>query len=275
MSPSATLVAAQIGGIDSFVGISTYDEEMLPEAQKNLPVVGDYEKVKGELLTKLKPTSVIVFSAIDKLPMKLREMAEGKAFELASLPFDTLDDLWKSTAEVGRLTGREEAAREKIAECKKAIAAIQKKVSAAKEKPRVMFVLQTAGRVAAEGSDIFFDDMITLAGGINATAEVGRRWVDLNKEACVKLRPDVVIISAPGEAPQRVNDERVERWKNMDVPAAKTGRIHVWTKLNGQMLSLEFAQQVRDMAEVLHPNLMKPTPFDDVPEETPAGRGAP
>lgn len=275
MSPSATLVAQQIGGIDSFVGVSTYDALSLPAELKDLPIVGDYEKVNIELLTRLKPTSVVVFSSPEKLPAPLRQQAEQKTFELVSLPFDTFDDLWKNAADLGRLTGRDDAAKEKIAEAKGKIAAVEKKISGVKEKPRVLFVVSTTGRIAAEGSDIFFDDIIKIAGGINAAAEVGRRWVEINKETCIRLKPDVVIISAPGEPPAQVGDERIEKWKNMDIPAAKSGRIHLWTDPDGQMLSLNAAAMVQKMAEALHPALTKPTPFDELPTQPATGRGEP
>jgi ABC-type Fe3+-hydroxamate transport system substrate-binding protein len=265
MSPSATLVARQIGGIDSFVGVSTFDAMSLPDDMKDLPIVGDYEKVNIELLTRLKPTSVIVFSSPEKLPAPVRQMADKKTFELASLPFDTLDDLWKNTTALGRLTGREIDADNEIAKAQLKIAQVEKKVSGVKEKPRVLFVVSTTGRIAVEGSDIFFDDVITKAGGVNAGAEVGKRWVELNKEACIRLKPDVVIVSAPGEPAAQANDERIEKWKNLDIPAAKTGRIYLWTDPDGQMLSLKVADMVQTMAETLHPNLMKPTPFDDLP----------
>jgi iron complex transport system substrate-binding protein len=272
MSPSATLVARQIGGIDAFVGVSTFDAMSLPEEMKELPIVGDYEKVNLELLLRLKPTSVVVFSALEKLPAGLRTQAEKKSFELKSLPFNTLEDLWKGTEELGRLTGREEAAKEKIAEAKNKIAAVEKKVAAAKEKPRVLFVVSTTGRIAVEGYDVFFDDVIKLGGGINAGAEIGKQWVELDKEACIRLKPDVVIISAPGEPPMQGEDSRVDLWKNLNIPAAKTGRIYLWTKSDGQMLSLRIGEMVQTMAETLHPDLAKSTPFDfeKIPASAPA-----
>ena len=58
--PAATLNLVLIGAADELVGVSKYDVSYLPAAQKNLPVVGDYETMNYEELVKLKPTVLVI-----------------------------------------------------------------------------------------------------------------------------------------------------------------------------------------------------------------------
>ncbi len=52
------------------------------------------------------------------------------------------------------------------------------------------------------------DQMVTLAGGENVGAKVGKFFPVIRNETLVKLAPDVLLISAPDQPAQQENDPR-------------------------------------------------------------------
>ena len=205
MVPAATLNLVLMGAADHLVGVTKYDRLYLPDNEKDLPVVGDYEMLDYEQLVKLKPTVLVIQKAEARIEPRLRETAAAQHFELVNVQLETIDDIWATARQLGRAAGKGQAAERAIL-----LAQAQLKEVAAtyagKPRPRVLYVM-TAGMVA--GDKTIFGEMIELAGGKNVGAEVGRSYPEIGKEGVVKLSPDVLLIGAPDEPAQQPNDPRL------------------------------------------------------------------
>ena len=259
--PAATMIIVQLGAIDTLVGVSKYDLPLLPPDKQSLPAVGDYESMNKELLLRLNPTAVLVYASPEKLDRSLTDLAAERHIALLNLKFDRLADLWESAAVLGKLVGRQSEAEIKIAAARAAITLVQEK-AAPLDKPRVLYTVSMTNGIMIAGGGTFIDELIASAGGINVGAEVGKNYPEINREFCLRLKPDVVFLGVPGEPPQQTDDPRVERWLNMAIPAAKTRRVHVLSDPNSQLATLTIGQTVRDMAQLLHPDAFKQDPFD-------------
>lgn len=113
---------------------------------------------------------------------------------VATLDPHTLDDVLASITEVGRLTGREEAAAALVASLRARLAAVTERVSG-RERPRVL-VLEWTDPPFTPGH--WIPEMVTLAGGEPTLGTAGARsgrttWEDARASA-----PDVVVVAPCG-----------------------------------------------------------------------------
>ncbi len=104
------------------------------------------------------------------------------------------------------------------------------------------------------GAATFMDQMVTLAGGDNLGAGVGKLFPVISNETLVKLSPDVLLVSAPDEPEQVENDPRVEPWLRFQVPAVWNDRVFLVTDGGSLMASVELPKQVRMLAKLIHKN---------------------
>jgi iron complex transport system substrate-binding protein len=253
--PAATSIIMQLGAAKSLVGVTKYDKLMLPAELGDLPVIGDYLDLNYELLYQAHPTAVIVFMSSERVPPRLRELAQTEGFEIHNLKLDTIADLYTTTEALGRMAGCPDTASARIAATRGELAEIQAQYASRTPTPRVAYVI---GRnpLMLVGRGVFLDELITLAGGHNVGAELGQGWPVTNRERLLQLQPDVLLIGTPGEPPAQAEDPRLAPWLRDSTPAARNQRIYLHTDPNGQLLTLDIAQQARELARNIH----APTP---------------
>jgi len=270
MVPAATLNLVLINAADTLVGVTKYDALFLPDAQKNIPIVGDYETMNLESLVNLHPTAVIVQFADARLPERLRDLAASDHFEILNLKLDTIEDLWPVTRELGRISNHQKDADDAIASAQHDLDQIAGEY---KSRPRVKVVyLVDHNPLSAAGAKTFMDQMLTVAGGENLAAKVGDFYPVISKETLAKLAPDVLLISAPDEPAQQQNDPRLDPYMSLPVPAVKQKRVYLVTDGDSLIASVQIAKQVRGLADLLHQN--EPLRLDFSPATKPAGGGA-
>lgn len=267
MVPAATFNLVLIGGADRLVGVTKYDATFLPDEEKSLPIVGDYETMNLERLVDLHPTAVVVQMSAARLPEGLRSVAASHHIEIVNLKLDNVADMWAAVQELGRISGREKQADEMIDAGKKDLAAIGEEM---KNKPRVK-VAYIVGKdpLYVAGGKTFLDEMVRLAGGDNVGAKVGDFYPVVGKEMLADLQPEVLLVSAPDEPEQVGGDPRVESYLKLPVPAAKDKRVWLVTDGNSLIASVDLAKHVRKLAELLHRDEMPRLDFGG----TPAGEG--
>jgi iron complex transport system substrate-binding protein len=252
--PAATLNLVLIGGVDSLVGVSPYDALYLPDDKKNLPAVGDYnlEKLNYEHLITLQPTALIVQTAEAHIPARLRQLAQSQHFEIINIKLDTTDDLWNTVRALGHAAQREDAADTAILKAQAQLKEIAKSHEG-KPRPRVVYVVGN-NPLTIVGGDNFMNEMLTLAGGDNAGAKVGKSFITISNETLVKLAPDVLLIGDPSAPDQQPDDPRLESWQRYDVPAVKNNRVFLVTDPDALTASVNLPKSVRSLSTLIHKN---------------------
>jgi len=248
--PAATLNLVLIGAADRLVGVSKYDQIFLPEDRQNLPIVGDYETMNYETLVSLHPTAIIVQAAEPRIPARLRDVAAQYHFDIVNIKLDTVDDIWKTVAVLGKISGRDDAAAKAVADAQEDM----KVMAAAMEnrpRPKVVYVLERSPMSIA-GGGTFMGQMVELAGGENVGTKVGGLYPTISNETLAKLAPDVLLVSAPEQAEQQENDDRLQPWMRLPIPAAWNHRIYLVTDGNAMVASLELPKQVQELAGMIH-----------------------
>jgi iron complex transport system substrate-binding protein len=193
-----------------------------------LPVVGGIfgmgKQMNPETVLNLKPDIALAW----KSPFIDQAKIEG-AFAKMGLPvvfikLDTLSDWPAALGFVGRLLGREEAARAEAEYIERALAKVGKVVEAVPEpkRPRVYYAEGPDG-LATDCHRSFHTEAIELAGGYNVYRctpkdHMGMERVSL--EQVLAFAPDIIVAQDPAFADAVTNDPR---WRN--VKAVKEGRV--------------------------------------------------
>ena len=118
------------------------------------------------------------------------------------LPSETIADVRAAYTRVGLEMGRGEEAGVALARFDRDLAAVVASV-AGRPTPRVLFVYTRApgaiAQVGAAGPGSFIDELIGVAGGVNALAAADAAYVNLDIERLLRAKADVIIDNLPSE----------------------------------------------------------------------------
>jgi len=253
--PSATMNLMLINALDRVVGVSTYDQLFLPQDKQQLPVVGDYESMNYEQLIALSPTALVIQQAPSRISPRLKEVAAAHGIELVNMKFDHVEDIWPSVRSLGRVSGHEKDAEEAIDKAQHELTEL-KVLYGGKDvvRPKVVYLASPQLMLIA-GKNTFIDEMITLAGGENAGAKAGNDFLEVGREAIVKLAPDVLIVDVSEQPPPQgdmADDPRLQAWMKLPIPAARNKRVYLLTDGNALMASVAIGRNVRMLAGLIH-----------------------
>ncbi len=170
-----------IGLGDKLVGVSAYDTD---PSVKNLPKVGDYQRIDWEQISLLKPTQLFLQGRRDRLPPGIDEHCRQLGITANILQIDRLSDIYAAIDQIGKATGqtqKSDQARELL----------QKKLSQVGG-PRVPAIILIEEGKSVAGRDNYLNDLLELAGGENVIQTNG--YVNIDAEMASTLRPEVILI---------------------------------------------------------------------------------
>jgi iron complex transport system substrate-binding protein len=223
---AATEIVFALGKGDEVVAVdlsSTY-----PEEATKLPQVGYIRQISPEGVLSLNPDLIVTTES-------LGPPAAKAAMKRVSIPVvwcpepESPEALYASLEEVGAALDREAQAAALIAQIQEQLTDVQLQTSQWPQAPRVVFFLQppTASRGGmVGGSGTRADELIKLAGGVNAASDV-TRFQPYSLEALIAAQPDVILLGSGlghGAGPKDV--EYLLNLKELSgVPAVKNGRV--------------------------------------------------
>lgn len=122
---------------------------------------------------------------------------------------------------------------------------------AAEGKPRekTLFVMGYE-RPNTGGGGTFIDEMISVAGGVNAPSEQGYSgWKTLNRENILAMNPDVIICQiSPGQ-----EDAAIAYWNTLaELPAVRSGKVFVVTDRRWTIPSLRSVEYIESLFGMIH-----------------------
>jgi ABC-type Fe3+-hydroxamate transport system substrate-binding protein len=215
--PSVTDIVVALGQRDRLRGRTDYDFD---PALRALPSVGGTIDPSVERMVALRPDLVVTW---DMTPPPAAQIT------LARLPIptvavgtETFSELWTTIDTIGTLLDCRTSADSLRRAILDTLAAVRQSASGGPH-PRVLYVVQLTPPMVA-GAATFLNDLIAVAGGVNAFADVAVAWPLVDMETIVGRNPDVIVwpIAAGG-------DERVSALQHLPgwalVPAVRAGRV--------------------------------------------------
>jgi len=189
LSPNITEIIFALGAGDRLAGVTTFCN-FPPEAAK-ITKVGGVLDPNYETMLSLAPDVVIVLRSQQQSAVELQELGLN-TFVVAN---DTLEDVFASITSIGELLGRQKEAASLRADMESRMSAIRIKV-AGLGKRRVAFVFEhsrgTLQDIYVAGKDNFINELLVMAGGNNVFADVGIGYPQVNLEAFIERRPEVI-----------------------------------------------------------------------------------
>jgi iron complex transport system substrate-binding protein len=244
LAPSTTEALFAIGAGPRLVGVSSFDD--YPPAAKKLPKMGTFSGPDLERIVAAKPDLVV---AAHGNPLDLiRRLRSRKIPVYVTNPL-SIDAVLENMLDLGRLTGRDAAARRLVQGLRERLRRVAERVA---RRPAVnALVVIWDEPLTVAGGKSFIQDILRRAGGVNAARSITETYPKLDPERLLLMNPAVVLYPVGGEA------ARLKRLKERagfrQTTAARTGRVH---SLNPDWLMRpgpRMVQGVEMVARLLHP----------------------
>ncbi|HEX8633568.1 MAG TPA: ABC transporter substrate-binding protein [Pyrinomonadaceae bacterium] len=251
LSPSTTEVLYGVGAFERVVAVSDYDK--FPPEVSRLPRIGGWSNTNLEQVATLKPDLIIMTSS--QAPL-IKDKLDALGVRTVTVPSYTVADALSGIEQIGAATGREEAARQLVADVRAKLDDVRART---RDLPRLR-VLCIVDRVpgtlrglytATRGS--FFAELIEIAGGESIAPPASNGFGQISKEAVVSLDPDIILdMLQSGEGKLAENTQEV--WRELsNVRAVREGRVY---RLNDESMlhpSQFVGDTARKFAELIHP----------------------
>ena len=228
--PSATGILLALGQAEQLVGRTDYDTA--PQVA-HLPSVGGGLGASVERIVTLDPDLVIHFRA-DSDPATPRQLEAAGIPHLAIRP-DRIEDVRRIVLMLGAVVHEETRADSLVEALDRGLADVTARVTSA-PRPRVVLIGGDPPTVAGPGT--FLHELVLIAGGENAFADVGELYAPVSLEEII--RRDVDLILAP---------------ESVLVPSALEGITLRRIPLDVLTPGLEVVESARVLATLLHPEI--------------------
>ncbi|MBT0732238.1 cobalamin-binding protein [Methanoculleus bourgensis] len=265
LAPSNTEILYAIGLENRIVGVTDYCD--YPAAAADKPKVGGYSSISIEKVLAADPD--LVFAApgnTEDVINRLRTLG----LTVVSLNPETIDDVLKDIELVGRATGQEQQAAACVEKLQERISAVTEKTEGPAEKPSVAHIVWY-DPIWVSGSGTFQDEVIRMAGGVNAFGSV-EGWSIVSLEEFITADPEYIIVNSGTGMTEGENDAIYDyfmtepRMQGLD--AVRNGHVSVIDASIIDRGSPRIVGALEEVAGNLHPD-----PFEtETPKTTPAAQ---
>jgi len=252
LSPNVTEMLYGIGAWGQVAGVSDYCT--YPEGVNRIPSVGGWQNYDLEKIAALRPDLVILDAGQD---LFIGDNFKKLGLRVMVVADITVQDVYRTMAELGRATGHEEAASKLAASTRAELLRVSQ-LTASLPKPKVVLIVdRLPGTVrdlytATEGS--FLAELVGIAGGRVTAAPAKDGYAKLSKEDLFAIDPDV-ILDFIQDIKVRAGDP-MEAWQDMAVlKAVRTHRVYGVNQDFAPHASQRMAQTAALFARLIHPGI--------------------
>lgn len=251
LAPAVNEIVYALGEGAHVVGNTTY--ATYPEASKKVAKVGGYFAPSLEKIVALEPTLVLM----QKNNLELKKNLERFGIKTVVVTIDSLAGIKTAFVSIGELLGRQSKAGAVVAEIDAAMEALRSLPRTGK-KMLIAFGRQQdlSKPIYVAGRDLYFNEVITLAGLTNALQSERQGQPILGMEGIIATDPDIVLILSPYSRELGISPEAVKKdWLNLPIQAAKNRQIYVIDEPYCSMPSeriIPFLHHVRRIVEVFN-----------------------
>jgi len=239
LGPSLTEELYLLGAEGKIIGCTTYCK--CPKEK-----VGNVIEVNVEKILSLKPDLVLATSLTNQ-----RDIEKLRSLGVNVITFKTprnFSEICEQFLRLARIVKKEQKAKEIIKQANTEIEVIKKRI---KDLPRPRVFIQIGARpLFTATKDLFINDLIELAGGINiASSKTGL----YSRERVIEDNPDVIIIVTMGIAGEREK----RQWETYKVvEAVKRKRIYfIDSEKVCNATPLSFIEALKEIVKLIHPEI--------------------
>jgi iron complex transport system substrate-binding protein len=226
--PATTEMLFAMGAGDRLAGVSDYDR-FPPEVEK-IARAGGLLDPNLERILALRPDLVIVYQT----QADLKRQLDRAGIPVYDYVHRGLPDITETIRSIGRRIGLAAAADAEAERIERQLAATRARV-AGRKRPKTLVVFGrdpgALRHIDASGGYGFLHDLLELAGGDDALADVKRQSVQMSSEMVLARAPEVILELHYGTS---LSGDRMEAerrvWNTLpSVPAVKNGHVYLLT----------------------------------------------
>ncbi len=253
LSPSITECLFALGLGERVVGVTDFCD--YPPEALTKDKVGGYYDLNYEAIVALHPDLVVC------LPEHREHLAN---LDRLDLPHVTVNHrhvrtILTSLTTLGRVCGVPEQAQAVVEDICRRMEAVKERLTDGNH-PRVLVCVgRSLGSaiiddVSIAGRGGFYDEMVTLAGGVNAY-EDRLAYPILTGEGLLRLQPEIIIDMVTDLSESGLSEADVRRqWDSLeDLPAVKEGRVFLFAEDFVVVPGPRFIETLEKMAVAIHP----------------------
>jgi len=254
-APSITEILFALGLGDRVVGVTTFCR--YPAEAQTRPKIGTYYEPNFEAILAARPDVVFVV----KNPVRFKEKLEGMGLKVVELAGESLAGIAESIRIVAATAQVPERGAKLVASIDAELAAVRK-AAAGKAKPKFLFVIgRTPGRLEGlfvVGRQSFLHELIEIAGGTNAFADLDQSYAKVPLEEVLARNPEVILDIGDMADTASVTPEKTRAvaalWSVApSLAAVKTGRVFATPADYYFVAGPRVAQAARAFSRLFHP----------------------
>ena len=260
LAPSITEVLFKLDLGDRMVGVTRYCD--YPPQAEDKPKVGGYFDVNYEMLLSLESDLVILLVEHQDAIVRLEELG----IPTLTVNHSRVDGILESITTIAGRCGVKGKGKNLRFSLENRIRQVQESFSPPRShaptlpRPRILVAIGrlmekgSGGEIFISGRDGFYDDLITLAGGVNAYCEETLKFPAISDEGLVRLDPDVILEMVPDLASEADRESLLDLWRGKkSVRAVQEGRMHILGEDYVVIPGPRFVDLLEDMAEIINP----------------------
>jgi iron complex transport system substrate-binding protein len=256
MTPQLTEILFAMGLGDKIIAVSS-DSDYPPQALKK-PKIGTFWQPNLEAIIAAKP-KLIIAENFEQQKQATRQL-EQLGYPVLIVSLNNIQELFDTIDTIGKATGKKTEAGRLAADIKSKLINLSGRLSTGR-KFTVLWVMQT-NPIRVAGRDTFANELIELAGGLNAIGQTVQKYPPVGIEEIIAAAPEVIIQPAMGtgdiEAQQKAAVEFWSKWPNL--PAVKNNRIYVISGDEVSRLGPRIDKGLETVARCIHPKLFESEP---------------
>lgn len=254
-APSITEILFALGLGDRVVGVSEYCR--YPDAARRKPRIGSYLAPNPEVILSMRPDVVFV----EEVNARALATLPAAGFRKVELRHRSIEDIYKSIGIIATAAGEPAAGVKLRRHLQEELARIQTRTGKL-PKRRVLFLVGrnpgTLQGMIAVGGGTYIDELIRIAGGVNAVGDAGPAYPNVSLETVLGRNPEVIIDRGDmaEERKQSPAHEASVRalWKSLgSVDAVKHGRVYPVSDDYWVVPGPRMVDAARALAGFIHP----------------------
>lgn len=191
LAPSTTEILFALGLDNEIVGVSNFCDYPAEARLKNK--VGDFSHPVLEKIILLNPDYIFCTGLEQSMVVHQLRQLNFKVY--VSDP-SSIEDLFSSIIEIGKITGRSKQAQLLLEEMRTRLQKIRNRYCHIPVSQRPKIYLEVwPDPLTTIGSLSFIDDLISLAGGVNIANDVSRAYFVISPEQVIKSNPNFIVIT--------------------------------------------------------------------------------
>ena len=199
--------------VDGVVGVPHTDSYELPERYKGATELGGAMSPDIEILASLEPDIVLTPNSLEGY---LKEQYDNAGIESYFLDLKSVDGMYNSITELGKMLNKEDKADELVAEYEKIISDIKKK-NEGKQAPDVLILMGLPGSYVVATESSYVGNLVKLAGGNNVYGDGdGQDFLNVNPEDMLVKDPDIILRTSHA-MPEQVMEMFDREFKDDDI----------------------------------------------------------